>query len=171
MTVRCIFVVNSSAKWFDENGSSRLISNSADFNFLRSSRAWADLIVTSGKTVRANKYSPVKKPLWIITNSSTGEFSELVSAGALLKADNAKTVLAEAKLNYSNILLEFGPLLITQAINDRLIDELDLSVTGQVGTYSLETMLPELPFSLESLRHESILIDENLEVFRFYLAK
>lgn len=168
MTVRAIFVVNSRGEWQDSSGSSREVSNPADLQYLIASRRWCDLIVSSGKTVRNNKYSPTKKPLWIISKQADA-FVDLVAMGARVLPASAAEALAIAKVNYRNILCEFGPESLNEVINSDLLDEFDLSVTGRFNPVELDHLMAELPMKISILSQSVVHEADELVVFRFIL--
>jgi riboflavin biosynthesis pyrimidine reductase len=170
VTTRAIFVVNARGEWQDSSGSSREVSNAADLEFLISSRRWCDLIVSSGLTVRNNKYSPTQRPLWIISRHADA-FDQLVSAGAQVIAASATETIAIAAAKFENILCEFGPSCLNEVIHAGLLDEFDLSVTGKFNQSNLKNLISELPVKLAfdsvNLVHEA----SDLAVFRFILHR
>jgi riboflavin biosynthesis pyrimidine reductase len=170
LTVRCIFVVDSEGRWADEQGASRGISNAADFEFLKESRRWADLILTSGKTVRANKYSPTLTAMWIISRGSDPAYSALLSSGAKLIRSDAVSAIQDAKSQFNNVLVEFGPSSIKQALAGNLVDEFDLSVTGANELQNPTQVISKLPFALELNKIDLIKKADDLTVYRLHLA-
>lgn len=169
MTVRAIFVVDEHGRWKDEASSSRSISNAADYEYLKKSRSWSDCIVSSGKTVRDNHYSPISKPLVIISRSPEAHFQRLVESGATVVADEVEHVIYAQSQKHKNVLLEFGPASIQQAITAKLIDELDVSVTGSMIP-DLKWLVENLPFDFSGWMFEPIHEAPSLHVFRFFIA-
>lgn len=62
------YVVDSSGKYVDDNGSSANLGNSGDLSLLMSLREKADVIVTTGATARAENYRPSRfAPITVIS--------------------------------------------------------------------------------------------------------
>lgn len=170
MTTRAIFVVSSAGKWRDDSGATKDISIPLDLEHIKSSRAWADVIVSSGETVRTNQYRPTKKPLKIITRSSDLEFRNLIAAGnASIMQKSASEALAILTCHYKNILIEFGPTLLNEALSAGLIDEFDLSIVGDFQIEHLRELLALLPFKLSFSDFEILQQAPGFTLLRFYL--
>lgn len=170
MPVRAIFVVSNKGEWRDQAGSSKGISNEFDFAHLVDSRTWADVIVSSGETVRTNNYSPTKKPLRIISSRNREDFAKLAeSAQFQVIAGSASNALGRLQKEFENILVEFGPTLLREVLEQNLIEEFDLSITGDFELEDLRELLIDLPFQLGFSDYEVLKQDSQFALLRFYL--
>lgn len=161
-------MVNQSGAYIDQTGSSKKISNAADLGHLKSCRAWADCVVTSGKTALAEGYRPLKSAqLVIFTRRQASDFDpELKEQGVRFLSGDLADVLGALELEYSNILLEFGPAVLSDALRLQLVDELQLSVTGSTANYTPE-VLSKLPLSLAGYRADTHLTGDDLVIQSF----
>ena len=169
------------------------ISNEADRLLLKFLRSQSDLIVTTGKTARAENLSASNYAnLLIVTNSdepfaipATDANQGLpvlltqrletaypnVSAGAIGKIQEPIThfVTAFCRANsYTRPVLESGPTTIREFANASLITEMNLTVTGADERIEAEALavcfLREVEFEFELIQ---ILRHENNWFFRF----
>lgn len=170
MTTRAIFVVNARGEWQDSSGSSREVSNPADLQYLIAARRWCDLIISSGLTVRNNKYAPTKKPLWIVSRHADA-FDYLVSAGAKVISASASKTLSLATAKFQKILCEFGPSSLNEVIAAGLLDEFDLSVTGEFKAENIQGLISKLPVKIPPVSVSLVFEGDDLSVFRLILRR
>ncbi|MEY4985304.1 MAG: hypothetical protein RLZZ359_190 [Actinomycetota bacterium] len=170
MPIRAIFVASNTGEWRDRAGSSKGISNASDFAHLLASREWADVIVSSGETVRANNYSPTRKPLRIISSRSRSDFARLCQSEQFQVINgSASDLLHRLRLEFDNILVEFGPTLLSEALEKNSLDEFDLSITGDFDLDDLRELLIDLPFELGFSDYEVLKKSAQFTLVRFYL--
>jgi riboflavin biosynthesis pyrimidine reductase len=168
--IRAIFVASNIGEWRDQAGSSKGISNASDFAHLLAAREWADVIVSSGETVRANNYSPTKKPLRIISSRSRSDFARLSQSEEFqVINDSVSDLLHRLRLDFDNILVEFGPTLLREALEKNALDEFDLSITGDFDLDDLRELLIDLPFELGFSDYEVLEQGSQFTLVRFYL--
>jgi len=168
--IRAIFVASNKGEWSDQAGSSKGISNASDFAHLLASREWADVIVSSGETVRANNYSPTKKPLRVISSRSRSNFARLSQSEEFqVVNDSASDLLYRLRLEFDNILVEFGPTLLSEALEKNALDDFDLSITGDFDLDGLRELLIDLPFELGFSDYEVLEQSSQFTLVRFYL--
>jgi riboflavin biosynthesis pyrimidine reductase len=170
VAIRAIFVTSNKGEWSDQAGSSKGISNASDFAHLLASREWADVIVSSGETVRANNYSPTKKPLRVVSSRSHSDFARLSQSEEFqVINDSASDLLFRLRLEFDNILVEFGPTLLSEALEKNALDEFDLSITGDFDLDDLRELLIDLPFELGFSDYEVLEQSSQFTLVRFYL--
>ena len=171
---RAAIVFNSAGEYFDDNGSSRLISNQSDLDLLLELRRQSDVIVTTGKTARNNDYSASKfAPIAFLTKNpaSISEISAVRNPGAFPNIILKSTVPGLSwlpteieRLGFRRPLFEGGPKTLTKLIETDVEIELFVSLTwptksidGQVA--DVVKILPDVEqfeilsvFETESLR-------------------
>lgn len=114
------------------DGSSKALSFPADRSRFHQIRKKADLIVIGGNTARNEPYATTPLPLVVITRSAAIPELRNNSMATLVNASIA-TVLSSLRNNYSAILIEAGPELVQQALSEKLIDTLYLSISEKSG--------------------------------------
>ncbi len=115
-----------------KGGTSQGVSSSADRSIFLQRRALADVIIIGGNTARTEPYAVTPVPLVVISRSMTNP---------LVKNPKAHTwnttpadAISRAREGFGpNILIEAGPSLIVELLNDKLIDDLYLSVTPEIN--------------------------------------
>ena len=115
-----------------KDATSRNISSSADRASFLNRRRQVDVIIIGGNTARNEPYSRTPVPLIICSRSSINpvvenEKSELWNCSPAEAIDKARKVFGE------NILIEGGPRMIVELVENQKIDQLELSVTEVIG--------------------------------------
>ena len=115
-----------------KGATSRNISSSADRASFLNRRRHVDVIIIGGNTARNEPYSRTPVPLIICSRSSINpvvenEKSELWNCSPDEAIDKARKVFGE------NILIEGGPRMIVELVENQKIDQLELSVTEVIG--------------------------------------
>jgi riboflavin biosynthesis pyrimidine reductase len=191
--LRVNFVLGRSS---EVTSNSDALSNEADRTLLKFIRQQSDLIVTTGKTARAENLSASNYAnLLIVTNSdaplaipATDANKGLpvmvtqrletdypnVSAGAIGKIQEPITqfVMAFCRANsYKHPVLESGPTTITEFAKTNLIAEMNLTVTGSRNRHEAEdqalAFLKQIGFEPQLIQ---ILNHEKTWFFRFVPA-
>lgn len=128
-------------------------------------RALADCVVTSGKTARQENYQALSnRNLVIVSRRAPHEFSQLVGIPGVDFHDSSPVIVVEQlRERFKNVLLEFGPESLNECVRENLVDELQLSVTGPVESYS-ERVLDRLPIAVHGLSRVAIEIEQDLVV-------
>lgn len=128
-------------------------------------RALADCVVTSGKTARQENYQALaNRNLVIVSRRTPDEFSRLVGLPGVDFYDSSPVfVVEQLRAQFKNILLEFGPQSLNECLDENLVDELQLSVTGPVENFS-ERVLDRLPIAVNGLSRVAIDSDKDLVV-------
>ena len=159
--VRLNLAIDAAGSVSGATGSSDDVSNALDRAVLVHLRKISDVIVTSGKTARAENLRASKHaPMVVLTQSGEGlehmlngpdakPVTLLVPGGSLLADLHPRSVLTHLRAGEcSQILLEFGPRLIALWSEAGLIDEVCLTVTGQPNSEATARSL--LPDFIES---------------------
>ena len=140
---RCLrsnFVVTIDGHVAGADGLSGTLSSPEDRRIFHMLRAGCDAVLVGAGTVRDESYGPVEiRPQW-------QQFREQASGPALLIVSNSGNVpdidgasvvrgsdVARAVEDYPRILCEGGPRLFTSLLEQGLVDELALTVAGQLG--------------------------------------
>lgn len=145
-----------------KNGSSIGLSSPADRERFHELRKQSDAILIGGSTARREPYKKTPIPLFIITHSLV----RLQPKNQLAKQLNLppQAALAEISNFFANqecaqILVEAGPKLLTQMINEGLIQTLHLTINhGATGENTID--LKELVKSFTLISSEKIEDDE-----------
>ena len=120
--------------------------------------------------MRANNYSPTKKPLRIISSRSRSDFARLSQSEEFqVINDSVSDLLHRLRLDFDNILVEFGPTLLREALEKNALDEFDLSITGDFDLDDLRELLIDLPFELGFSDYEVLEQGSQFTLVRFYL--
>lgn len=115
-----------------KGGISSGVASSEDRNRFLARRREADCIIIGGNTARNEPYHRTPVPVVVISRSMINALSN--NRLALWWNTSPEKGLARAKKTFGeNILIEAGPTLVTQMINEGLIDGLELSVTSENG--------------------------------------
>ena len=136
-----------------KNGTSDGVSNQSDRARFIEFRRKFDCILIGGNTYRNERYGNPPIPLFVISRSGSGENISPLAAIEKIR-----------QLHGENILIEAGPALLTEMINEGLIDELHLTITEITGGEN------QISF-VELLRNFLITSDEKLDGTRFITAK
>lgn len=78
-------------------------------------------------------------------------------------------MLDRLRLEFDNILVEFGPTLLREALEQNALDEFDLSITGDFDLDDLRELLIDLPFELGFSDYEVLKQSAQFALVRFYL--
>ncbi len=145
-----------------KNGSSIGLSSPADRQRFHDLRTQSDAILIGGSTARREPYKKTPIPLFIITHSLV----RLQPKNQLAKQLNLppKLALAEISNFFANkesaqILVEAGPKLLTQMIQEGLIQTLYLTINHSVTGENIID-LKELVKSFKLISSEKIADDE-----------
>ena len=145
-----------------KNGSSVGLSSPADRQRFHDLRTQSDAIVIGGSTARREPYKKTPIPLFIITHSLV----RLQPKNQLAKQLNLSPQLALAEISNffadkesAQILVEAGPKLLTQMINEGLIQTLHLTINhGATGENTID--LKDLVKNFQLISSEKIEDDE-----------
>lgn len=134
--VRANFILGANGEHVGHSGSSRDLSNAQDKELLIHLRALADVILVDAVTARAEKYGQSRHaPIVVI--SASGDFDDLSPEDTdfvyLHQSLSSRTIDTMRSNFGEHLLLECGPTLLNIAIKLGLIDELCLTVTGDVA--------------------------------------
>lgn len=168
MPIRSIFVLDQAARFVDDNGSSKGISNPSDLAHLKAQRQWAGCVATSGRTARTELYRPLKdKTLVVFTNLNDGAF-ELLSnnENVLFRRYSGADSLRDFERLHGNVLVEFGPSLLSEALAENAIDEVLVSITGDSTSFN-DAVLVDLPFDIDKFHREPLIVKPTLVIARF----
>jgi riboflavin biosynthesis pyrimidine reductase len=115
-----------------KGGASSGVASIEDRKRFLSRRREADCIIIGGNTARSEPYHRTPVPVVVISRSLINSLAN--NRLALWWNTTPAIALARAQKTFGeNLLVEAGPLLVTQMITEGLIDGLELSVTEQVG--------------------------------------
>lgn len=145
-----------------KNGSSVGLSSPADRQRFHDLRRQSDAILIGGSTARREPYKKTPIPLFIITHSLV----RLQPKNQLAKQLNLAPQLALTEISNffadkesAQILVEAGPKLLTQMINEGLIQRLHLTINhGATGENNID--LKDLVKSFKLISSEKIEDDE-----------
>jgi riboflavin biosynthesis pyrimidine reductase len=155
-------LVVSSTGATSKNGSSVGLSSPADRQRFHDLRKQSDAILIGGSTARREPYKKTPIPLFIITHSLV----RLQPKNQLAKQVNLPPQLALTEISNffadkesAQILVEAGPKLLTQMIQERLIQTLYLTINhGVTGENIID--LKELVKNFKLISSEKIADDE-----------
>lgn len=145
---RLNFVTNPSLASTGISHTSEDLSNQLDRALLRHLRSISDLVITDSATAVAERYKP-SKLVDIEVWSRTGNFRSLENFDAspplhnlrLKQVQNLQAHIDELKSSYTSILFESGPTLTRALADNRVIDELCLTITGSENeTVAIKTV-------------------------------
>jgi len=105
--------------------------------------------------------------LAVFTHSNEAAFELLKESEtvAFLKYSGAES-LRNLETQHGNVLVEFGPSLLREALVDNAIDEIIVSVTGNSITFN-EQILSELPFDVDGFQRASLAVGPTLVLASF----
>lgn len=115
-----------------KGGISSGVASVEDRNRFLARRRKADCIIIGGNTARNEPYHRTPVPVVVISRSMINALSN--NRLALWWNTTPEKAIDRAKKTFGeNILVEAGPTLVTELINEGLIDGLELSVTNENG--------------------------------------
>ena len=120
----------------DDSGSSRGISNQDDRELLIHLRSLSDVVVTGGETARRERYrKPKSASLAIITRRPIDITEALVLSPPEAEGVATWSIAELERRGFRKILLEVGPSLANEFLQNDLVDEFCLSlVDGELET-------------------------------------
>jgi riboflavin biosynthesis pyrimidine reductase len=166
VTTRAIFVIDNQGRWIDDDGSSRGVSSSKDLAHLVAMRRRSDVILTSGKTARDNRYKPASCDLVVITRQPAETFPLLHDPSVRLVSGEVIEILNGLTKKYKNVLIEFGPQLLSLCIEAGKIHEILVSVTGVCSYSRAIECLRTLPFRFSEFENTPIVLEDDFKVFQ-----
>ena len=164
--LRVNFVVSLNGHVKDASGLSGGLSDSEDRRVFHMLLAGCDAVLVGAGTVRAEKYKPMRlqsqwagyrtqeMPPPLIIVSASGNVPDIEGAITVDGSD-----LPALKQTYPRILCEGGPHLFASLLEQRLVDEIAVSITGQIGGSG--ALLPR-PVSAEFTPIHTHLHDESI---------
>jgi len=144
-----------------KSGSSIGLSSDEDRNRFKALRGRSDLILIGGNTARREPYKRTPIPLYILTHSKVRlqPKNQLAKQFALTPSQIIEEISANfnpAESSPINLLIEAGPNLLLQMVNQGLIDHLYLTINLQVmGENPIS--ISELTNSFELVSSEEVL--------------
>jgi riboflavin biosynthesis pyrimidine reductase len=115
-----------------KGGVSSGVASTEDRKRFLSRRRQADCIIIGGNTARSEPYHRTPVPVVVISRSLINSLAD--NRLALWWNTTPSLALARAQKTFGkNVLVEAGPVLVTQMVREGLIDGLELSVTEQIG--------------------------------------
>lgn len=139
-SLRVNFVTSLDGHITGESGLSAPLSSPEDRRIFHMLRAGCDAILVGAGTVRSEKYNPVNlKPQWRQFRERDGDPELLIASesGDVPEIAGSRVVrgreLAGLLEDYPRILCEGGPHLFGSLLQQDLVDEIALSVSGHVG--------------------------------------
>lgn len=145
--LRVNFVVSLDGHIGAPDGLSAGLSSAEDRRIFHMLRAGCDAILVGAGTARAEKYGPPGvKDAWKAWRNAPPPTLVMVSAsGNVPDIEGSVTVdgndLAKVRQEYPRILCEGGPSLFASLLQQDLVDEIALSISGHVG--GTGSLLPE----------------------------
>jgi len=128
--IRANFIVGQDGS-STHNGSSIGLSNKIDKERFRRLRTECDVVVIGGNTARNEPYKNLNKPLVVITSSKNTLIEGKTNYLQLNQPLEEVIVIIKEKFG-ENILVEAGWKLLLNAIENRLIDELYLTINHSI---------------------------------------
>jgi riboflavin biosynthesis pyrimidine reductase len=115
-----------------KGGASSGVASIEDRKRFLARRREADCIIIGGNTARSEPYHRTPVPVVVISRSLINSLAD--NRLALWWNTSPAMALSRAQKTFGeNILVEAGPVLVTQMITEGLIDGLELSVTEKIG--------------------------------------
>lgn len=140
---RCLrvnFVVSLDGHVKDANGLSGGLSDGEDRRLFHMLRAGCDAVLVGAGTARAEHYKPMRLQSEWARHRTQKELPRLIivsASGNVPEIEGALTVdgtdLPALKQTYPRILCEGGPHLFASLIEQDLVDEIALSISGVIG--------------------------------------
>ena len=115
-----------------KNTSSMSISSKADRAFFLNRRRHVDVIIIGGNTARNEPYKRTPAPLIVCSRNSANPVIENPIA-QIWNCSPSEAVDRARKLFGDNILIEGGPKMIMDLVDNQKIDQLELSLTQVSG--------------------------------------
>ena len=130
--------------------------------FLKRRREF-DCIIIGGNTARNERYSFTPCPLVVISRNPSNVL--ISNPNAVWWNMEPKLALEKARREFGpDVLIEAGPVLLNQFLNEGLVDQIEISVTPITGGADLINLN-------DALRGFEITNDETIEDTRFVTAK
>ena len=146
-----------------KDGSSAGVSTTTDRERFLKRRREFDCIIIGGNTARSERYSITPCPLVVISRHPSNIL--ITNPNAYWWNLDPKSALEKAKREFGPaILIEAGPALLLEYLNEGLVDQLEISVTPITGGDHLIDLN-------EALRGFEITNDEKLNETRFVTAR
>jgi riboflavin biosynthesis pyrimidine reductase len=144
-------VAGSDGSFVDTKGSSRGISNNLDRDLLIHLRTLSDIVVTGGATARLEQYRKPKTASLAIISRRHVEISDAIALTPPESSQVAVWSLQELRrLGFNRVLLEVGPSLAREFLENDLVDEFCLTLTSgelQTGQVVMERLNSKLELS------------------------
>jgi len=143
------------------DGRSAPLSFPADRERFHALRKKSDLILIGGNTARNEPYQHTPLPLFVLSRHPMTELTANNQFATILQCPLAQAIDL-AKREYQRILIEAGPVLVTQGLSEKVIDILHLSISKKLGDLSA----PSVELS-QSLTSYALVSDEEVDGGRF----
>jgi riboflavin biosynthesis pyrimidine reductase len=130
VVIRANFIVGQDGS-STHNGSSIGLSNKIDKERFRRLRTECDVVVIGGNTARNEPYKNLNKPLVVITSSKNTLIEGKTNYLQLNQPLEEAIAIIKEKFG-ENILVEAGWKLLRNAIENKLIDELYLTINHSI---------------------------------------
>lgn len=135
MTVRASFIIGKDGS-STKSDSSLGLSNETDKARFRELRKQCDVVLIGGNTARSEPYSSIKKPLVILTRETTKLLKDKPDSYQFNLSINEVLPILKDKFG-ENILIEAGWQLLSEAIRQKLVDELYLTINHDLSGENL----------------------------------
>ena len=146
-----------------KDGSSAGVSTNTDRERFLKRRREFDCIIIGGNTARNERYSFTPCPLVVISRNPSNVL--ISNPNAVWWNMEPKLALEKARREFGpDVLIEAGPVLLNQFLNEGLVDQIEISVTPITGGADLINLN-------DALRGFEITNDEIVEDTRFVTAK
>ena len=146
-----------------KDGSSAGVSTNTDRERFLKRRREFDCIIIGGNTARNERYSFTTCPLVVISRNPSNVL--ISNPNAVWWNMEPKLALEKARREFGpDVLIEAGPVLLNQFLNEGLVDQIEISVTPITGGADLINLN-------DALRGFEITNDEIVEETRFVTAK
>ena len=134
--VRLNMVAGPGGVFIDESGSSRGISNQDDRELLAYLRTLSDVVVTGGETARLERYRKPKSALLAVITRRSTDIAEAIVLSPPEPEEVATWSITELeRRGFSKVLLEVGPSLALEFLQNDLVDEFCLTLSdGELAT-------------------------------------
>lgn len=134
-------------------GSSRGLSFEADRQRFHQLRGGFDVILIGGNTARNEPYSRTPIPLIVLTH---GGLPKNMASNPLAQAwgESLEKALPRATRTFGDVLIEAGPSLVRQGLEQGLISELFLTISDAIGGENLLKLSDLLKDMVEISREE-----------------
>ena len=144
------FVISCTGAFVGSNSSSRGISSPEDLSHLVHLRSQASAVIVGGNTARLETYSPTSRFETYVFSKGLN-FPEGLTHLQFQNRSDLQQLFKEIAAKHKRVLVESGPRLLNQFLDERLIDTVFLSIVHQTENCTCALASLDDPKLIEAL--------------------